>query len=692
MAGETESSLNPEAKAIIQQDFGNFNKLIKSGRRTPGHPGYGADYEQYDYGMGYDGIQYRPYMRLDASIGRTSDGLIWFGENGDTHERKTPYASPEDYIGIRDDYDSLKAFMEKRLDAGKIDTSFGGHGGEDCETNPAVYIYFLHDGSSHEPFKRNVERAVLELTRDELALDLTNLDPQEARRRVEHVFDFEYGGDIEKYFAFLDGYLHGGEIEGRTDYIRIAESNPDLRARVIAELIATQRLTTEQEYAEVVNHSTLANSRKYGWYKKAQEEGRLGTLTHFSELSPETKALLKEDILERETADYISDKSTDKYNRLTSLLETVISIGAPDNPLTELLPELRAAVESGKYSDIPDMKIGAFQVNVENHLLMALSALQSGTELRGFWQDRIATDPNKFRVLTALEGILRMGADVTERQAEIPGILAVLSSRGEVLDKATGKMDGPYFDRMGFAFYITQQLKRSTYANYPFMHLEQDASYLDVLTNQQVAKGRYIYRFDRYTKDGATGGKITYDATTNSFLGDEQYADTVRATIDDDRHGLAVGKDVDMETLIGRIIANPEDTKLIEGLGPEAIGSIEGVMRLNSFDFTFLFDPKTQKLSLSRKHVRIPADRGNFTWKGRQPKISEAKTKTPTSDLIDLDTLGAEIDKRAQKKEDGGTVYDAEIYLKGKVSVKLEKPIVAILTGRLVNTDQDLVS
>lgn len=692
MSTQKETEISPEGLAIIQQDFGQFNKLITSGRRTPGSPSYRADHEQYDYGMGYDGIQYRPFMRLEDALQRPSDGLIWFGENGDTHERKTPYASPEDYIGIRDDYDSLKGFMEKRLDSGKIDTSFGGHGGEDCETSPAVYIHFLHQGSSHEPFRRNVERAIVELTRDELALDLGDIDPQEARRRVEHVFDFEHGGDIEKYFAFLDGYIHGGEIEGRIDYIRMAESNPDLRARIIAELTATQRPITEQEYAEVVNHSTLANSRKYGWYKKAQEEGRLGTLTHFSELSPETKALLKEDILERETTTYLSDRSTDKYNRLTSLLEMVISIGTPNGPLAELLPELKTAVESGKYHDVPDMKIGAFQVNVENHLLMALSALQSGIELREFWQDRIATDPNKFRVLTALEGILRMGADVTERQAEIPGILAALSSRGEVLDKATGKMDGPYFDRMGFAFYITQQLKRSTYANYPFMHLEQDASYLDVMTNQQVSEGRYTYRFDRYTKDGATGGKIIYDATANSFMGDEQFADSVIATIDDDRHGLAVGKDVDMETLIGRVITNPEDARLIEGLEPEAIGSIEGVMRLNGFDFTFLFDPNTQKLSLSRKHVRIPADWGNFTWKGRQPRINEAKTKTPTSDLVDLDTLGKEINDRARKKEDERTIYDAEIYLKGKVSGKLEKPIVAILTGRLANTSEDLVA
>jgi hypothetical protein len=692
MPAQRETALGPEAQAIIHQDFGAFSKLVESGWQNPRSPSYRAAREGgYDYGMGHDGIQYRPFMRLTDALSMPGDGLVWFREKGNTHERKIPYANPEDYIGIRDNYDAFKTFIEKRLDAGKVDTSFGGMGGEDCETNPAVYVHFLHQGSSHEPFRANVERAVVELTRDELDRDLSNFDPQEARRRVTRNFEYHHPQGIEEYFSWLDGFLHGGKLEDRIDYLKIAKADPNLRDRVIRELAATQRVTTEVEHAEKIEHSTVEHARKYDWYENARKSGKLGKITHFAELSSETKDLLREDLMVRETEAFLSDRSTKKYNRIVTLLETVISIGTPEGPLAELYPQIKEAVETGRYHDVPYVKIGGFQVNIENHLLMALAVLQPGTELRGFWQDRIAKDPDKFRVLTALEGLLRMGGDASERQAEIPGILAAFSSRGEALDMATGKMEDSLFDRNGLSHYIVQQLKSSTYASYPFMHLESGASYMDVLTDQRVAKGKYTYRFDRYTKDGATSGEIIYDATTNSFLGDEQFADSVRATIDDDRHALRVGKNVDMETLIGRIITSPEDAKLIEGLGPEAVGSLEGVMRLNRYDFAFLFDPKTQKLLLSRSHVKIPADWGNRTWNGRKPRINETKTKTPTSDLVDLDTLGEEVDRRARKKEDEGTVYDAEIYLKGKVTAKLKKPIVAILTGRLVNTDQDLV-
>lgn len=678
MTERSEISQSSEIKSVIQSDFGNFFNSLDEDFFSPKNPIGNEALREEDANMPFSK---RSIRDLSDSLGRSSKEFAWFSERGNMYERKKPYASPEDYLEIRNSEQALRSFMELRLDGKKYNTSFGGMGGEDHETSIANYMHFMYIGSNNEEFRTNVRKVTIELLTDELNQDFNNFDYHEARKRVLNYREFHKDEPGYSQLILIDGSELEDLRENLKFRLEINEKNTKDQAlleKLTKELSQTARPQTEEEFAK---DNWIPKKDVQKRFKQAQEQGEINSIVHFDELTEDTKNIINERIIHNSTISFIKHDASSRYQRLTTLLELVTAIGNTSDEFSQLTPILKGSIESKRFEKVPDLHIGAFLINVENHILMALTEIQKGTELRDLWQEKISNDPNKYRTLNSIIGIMNMHDDKEARQDEIPGILSALSKRTPNLEKKGKKMNYETFswhDGVDLNYYISERLRSFSYNNYPFVLLDKNYKYFDALQNLDINSGKYKFLFDRINKIGKGFGEIVYDAENDKFTGATEFKSTVNSYFD--QRGLQVSDKVRMETLIGKKITDSAQTIILEGVDENTIGSYEGIMKLNLSDYAYLFNPITNELKLSKWSIKDLRSKGYTTWENKKPDLTTLTKRVNISKLIDLEELGESIDTESKER-----------FLTKRVTKSIEEPIIKILTGRLTRSGRDLI-
>ncbi len=133
-------------------------------------------------------------------------GLVWY--NGREGVNMTPIGQPQDYLKIRDNFRNVKTFLAELLDRGRLE--YGDSKGPYGEINTADYAIWMYSNSQHQPFRRNTERAVAELLRNELEKNFKHLNRESAPRR-------EDARKLVSQFNRLVGLLDVVSVVGKPD-------------------------------------------------------------------------------------------------------------------------------------------------------------------------------------------------------------------------------------------------------------------------------------------------------------------------------------------------------------------------------------------------------------------------------------------------------------------------------------------
>ena len=227
------------------------------------------------------------------------NGIVWF--YGPEGPEDKPIGDPKDYLEIRDDYIKLKEFLGKILDKGRV--YYGtSHWNQDGETNCAEYANWLYLHCKNENFKRNFERATIELLKTELKKSFKPFDYQKGMKIA-----LERSSNIEK--VFLD------------------ENISNFRWRY--------ELSDEDDESE-------------GWFRKwledelgktLRKDERGNEITDYEKTSPGFKEAFKRRFIHRKAYDIALQEFTPQFNRLVGLLGIVSVLGKPDNGFAGLYDE-----------------------------------------------------------------------------------------------------------------------------------------------------------------------------------------------------------------------------------------------------------------------------------------------------------------------------------------------------------------
>ena len=115
-----------------------------------------------------------------------SDKISWY--YGPEGEEERPIGKPDDYLPIRDNYDSLRSFMSVMLDKGRVYYGIG-HWNQDGETDCADYLTWLYQHSQDDLFKKNFECSVTCLLKEEAdkrRVSYKDVERESLNEAVEH--------------------------------------------------------------------------------------------------------------------------------------------------------------------------------------------------------------------------------------------------------------------------------------------------------------------------------------------------------------------------------------------------------------------------------------------------------------------------------------------------------------------------
>lgn len=165
--------MQPKDLEVLLADFGKISRRIldvQNGERDDGW------YEMLDKLEFHHARALAKSLQDSKPVGR---GLVWYNfvwyrEVEDAKGHLVYLAGrPGDYVPIRDNFDALKEFLFKTLDIGRLNLNDSGH------TNIADYVTWMYLNSQHQPFKRNTERAIVELLKNELGRKFTPLKSED---------------------------------------------------------------------------------------------------------------------------------------------------------------------------------------------------------------------------------------------------------------------------------------------------------------------------------------------------------------------------------------------------------------------------------------------------------------------------------------------------------------------------------
>lgn len=623
-------------------------------------------------------------------------GIAWWGATeGFTPE--FPAGRPEDYVRIRDDYDELKAFIGTTLDRGQVHESYGTHGAREHNFSFSEYIIWLYTFSEHDSFKKNVERAVVELLDEELDRDFTDGDTlyQRARELLLDQIDRRHNGDVLKAAQFIDKDSEGPL--NRRYYLRsIAEvlsvigleNLYGLGERELTDSENKLKIWFEQNMAGAVRSETLEEwgSRFYGehWEEK-REEGRVlydreriayRPVLHGQEVSDDVKKKYAEKYLEFWPTIIQKNAKTLAYDRLTGLLEVISGIGKPHNGFAGSYETIKQKAEAGVFKDVEDIPRGYHHSqNIFNHLLLALGAVQHGDELRDFWLSNIRDDNNGLRVITSVREMLRAYKIPEERRMHISEILQILHERRNDLDQSREEYCGLGIKTVKVWDVILNSVADLCYERGTFTHFDRETATLDALVKLDIHIGQYSFTFHRSTPTNSTPLSATYNLQTDSLEGDTALDPIIRAYF---KQGYPVPDDVTVTSLESRRIDH--ETKVLE-MSDDLKGKYEGVIGISGTHFPFLYDPETGDVQIG-KPIHFTSYFSGYDWETSRFGFDNVTQKTPSQTLVGIcnanELVADSISTQKQRY-----IFDSTSLLGGKDFSQLGPYITALVRSKM---------
>ncbi len=600
------------------------------------------------------------------------EGLAWFGEGEGCDEK--PIGKPEDYIGVRDDYQKLKDFLANLLKRGRIYKGINGVGDTSGETNTADYVIWMYKYSQNEKFKRNVERAVVELLSKELAREFAPLDIETELRKLE--------ADYQPPWFHPVGGLNDALSRVGLQYEVESEDDRKFKAYFIQEMEKTERPITKDEYIRGFGGAEEDKIRDY----ETGEPAKRYKVCHYEETSPEFKAALKEGYIRKQAKTAAVRKFTPQFNTLVGLLDVVINLGKQDNGFATIYEILEQKARQGYFKDAPDLIYNFSAVNIYNYVLFALTALQKGKELREFWLVNIRNDNNTKRLLASVNGLLTCYESKEERKNEIPAILKALQERGYDVDRtqqysAIGfifdeNLADKILDHIGFMCFDRLRFERGA-----FYHLDKEKGTLDFLVDKTANNGLYQFRSLRYTVQGASELTATYDLSEDRLDGNVELESTVRTYFD--QVGYEMTKDVFVTSLEGRKIEG--ETLVVQAGEASLEGKYEGIVGLNHTPFGFVYDQTTDTILLAEpfdsRTVIFGVGKGSVD---RRMGVGKIKAKIDAAKFKTLADIGTRVNEIVAEKKKHGYMGDSLYALDGKLSDEIAVHLARVVSVILV--------
>ncbi len=665
--------LKPSEVDILLQDFGEFSRKA-------------CELKGMEDAVRSEDIETAMYYSMAlGDLQFLQGGLVWFGDR-EGFMPEIPIGYPQDYLPIRDNYDALKAFIDTNLDKGRVHAGGGTHGDTSRETNYADYIAWLHRANSNQAFRRSHEKATTELLGEAFDREYEPLHVSPALQKQEEEFQ-RFFGDADKWLSSMFEREIGlsGALRRIGLSTNVADEDRDFKARFEAEVKKTERPITLEEVYGIYGGTKECLKELWG---KGNFSGVIKA--HFDEIPDELKAGLR--------TWYINDRAkkmavrtySPQFTKLVGLLDVVSHIGARDERFIDSYRILRQRAEERFMIDAPRLVHQYSESDIYRSILIALSAVQQGTELEQFWLDAIRSDPRSERIIASVHGLLSMLDSRKQRRQLIPSLLERLQQRAYDADKTYQRdvIPGMYRDE-NFLNDILRHVNESCFPRSIYHHLDKEAGAIDFLRHRRVGDGSYTFTFTRYNPHGTKNSSVTFNVLGDTFSGDTELEGTVRAYLNE--HGYELPNKVFVTSLEGRRISGT-DTKMVAADGQTLDGLYEGVIGLNHTHFPFVYDAGSGTVLMAE-----PLDSYSIMfgvrngWEGRRVGLDKVKEPVQYSQFQPLSSLNGKVNQLVDDKRKQGYLGDALYSLKDRLSDSISPYLSNVIRGRMVNHSDGLV-
>jgi hypothetical protein len=431
------------------------------------------------------------------------DSTVWY-KPADRHPDLPELGTPSDYIPIRDNYQALKEFLGKTLDAGEKLV-----GSRDPVTiSPAHYFMWMHRHSEHQPFKDNLERAVVELLEEEFKKEFK---APEYGKMLEQEKQWDKIHTNNSSFFFRDDLNLA--LSHRTMLAHATtKADKALKNEFIREVKKTSRPITLREV-----YSTYAGERSD--LKKAFESGDFKKVEklHFTELPTSLKKRIRDYRVRYFAEMKALEQALPQYNRMLGLLEIIFNSGTKSNGFANAKPLLQHKVKE-QYMKQPTFATYDRDTNIYVEIIQALSSVQEDTTLKNFWLENIRSENSAKIAIVSLHAYFRMYSTATARKNNIPAALQSLQSRSNRRENING-----YAERI-IGTYLSEKFRLLG----KLTHLDHKAGTYDVL-EKTVDDGQWkTLTFTRYSTKGTTALNGRMNKTTYGFQGPPALDSTLR--------------------------------------------------------------------------------------------------------------------------------------------------------------------
>jgi len=323
--------------------------------------------------------------------------------------------------------------------------------------------------------------------------------------------------------------------------------------------------------------------------------------------------------------------------------------------------------------------------NIYNHLLIALSAVQKGTELKDLWLDNIANDDDTRRVITSTHGLLTAYDSKEERREQIPLILQRLKQRNYDVDQTSQYSSGGFLFDENLLDNIVDHIANLCFDEGKHHYLDKELAAIDFLDGVNIRNGEYDFRFTRFTPKGKSNLAISYNLIEDEFKGDIEAEKTVREYLS---YGYSLPNGIGVTSLEGRKIENGS-TRIVKGENLD--DSYEGIIGLSHTPFTFVLNYKTSTLLLGKPLDSICVIFGvQDNWEKRRIGLDKIKEKIEIHEFKSLSEIVERVNELIAAKKKQGYFGDSLYNLKNKLSDEITPYITTIIKERLVKRGDGL--
>jgi len=692
--------LTNEELQIIKQDFGKVSE---------------AAFKLKDKRFGEKKREeFKKLIKIDKTDNHSykKDGIAWFSgrEYKDGNEVNF-MGTPKDYIEIREDFDKTKDFLGNLLDKGRV--YYGTpYWNQEYETDTAKYASWLYLHSDNETFKKNFERAVVEMLNEEFKREFKPVDYESALKKQKEVDErMSHGDTLDKYFSFLGNEaLSSAKWRLNFDKDIVSDEDKKFRDYAMSELKKTERPIKLVHAASGwggLNDLKAIIKKKYNlddlrWSDtKGVIPKDLSLEDFLKNLTLKERAGLEDDYIEFSNKQYIhielapdsfkqelrdwrvkkfSEKAAreihyPQFYRLASLIGTITLTGR-HGAFRETFDLLKQKADENFYRDYMPIGFAMTSENLYRIILAALTSVQRGTELNEFWKEHLKTDSNNI-IGTSRYGFFTQYKTEEEKLEQLPEFLKALENRKELFEDSNLR----YWTGRSVEVHCFGRRIRDH-------HFNAEPFSLDLIEELIIEPEKYTFNFHRATTETNQKLTATYDIQTDKVSGDIETEDSIRYYFS--YGGYPIQEKLRATSLMGRLIKDNQ-TKIIEAEEEDLSGLYEGVISLNNNAFPFLYNSETKELSMfdSTDDIKGWWHTGGVWEKGRY-KLKNLKNKIPDSQLNSLDKFGEDIDKHIAKEKKRGVIW-SEVFGLENITENLRSNIVSIIENRLIRRKDGLI-